>query len=259
MTVLAAEGLTVRRQGRTILDQVSLRLEAGRFIAVIGPNGVGKSLLLACLAGLMTPDDGEVLLDDRPIGAWKDSDLARTRAYLPQNPRCEWPIAVERLVALGLTPALPAFGGLPSHLQAQLDLAMADFDLDRLRGQPATTLSGGELSRAMLARAMVSEPKVLIVDEPTTGLDPRHAIDAARRLKAAATSGRLVVAALHDLTLAGRFADEIVALHEGRVLAAGPAAEVLQSATITRLFGVEATVSQTAQGLLIDLLGGKTI
>jgi len=117
MSILDASQICVRRAGRTILENVSLHADSGDFIAVIGPNGAGKSTLLSILAGLLNPDSGSVLLDGVSIRALSGMKLARRRAYLPQNPRCEWPISVERLVALGLTPTLPVFGGLPADLR----------------------------------------------------------------------------------------------------------------------------------------------
>ena len=151
MSLLAAQGLTVRRGGRAILSGASVTFESGAFVAVIGANGAGKSTLLNVLAGLAKPDAGEVKLDARLLAALPRGELAKRRAFLPQSPRCEWPISVERLVALGLTPHLPAFGGLPADLQPKLTKAIEAFDLADHRDQPATTLSGGELARAMLA------------------------------------------------------------------------------------------------------------
>ena len=254
MSVLACSNLTVRRGGRAILDKVSLSLDGGGFVALIGANGAGKSTLLHCLAGLLKPDAGKASLDGRDLAHWKPADLARVRAFLPQNPRCEWPISVERLVALGLTPTLPAFGGLTTDMATKVSQALAAGDLSAQKDQAATTLSGGELARAMLARALVGEPDCLIVDEPTTGLDPRHAIDAMRRLKALAGQGRLVLAAIHDLTLAARYASGIVALSEGQVIASGPTEATLTPDLIRGVFGVEARITKTADGALVDLL-----
>ena len=136
---------TLARGGREILRGLSLAAAGGEFIAVIGPNGAGKSTLLATLAGLLQPDAGEVLLDGAPLAGLAPRELARRRAYLPQNARCEWPLSVERMVALGLAP----FGREdPQRVEAVL----ADCDLRALRAQAVTTLSGGELARAMLAR-----------------------------------------------------------------------------------------------------------
>src|SRR6201999_3158043 len=169
----------------------------GDFIVVIGPNGAGKSTLLSALAGLIAPAGGEVSLDGIPLSRMSRRDLARRRAYLPQNPVCEWPLSVERLVALGLTAHLPALGPLPAWCDAAVGKALEDHDLSDRREQPVTTLSGGEFSRAMLARAMVGRPDVLIVDEPVTGLDPVHAFTAMARLSAWAAAGHAVIASLH--------------------------------------------------------------
>ncbi len=257
MSELVAQGLTVRRGGRAILDQASLACAGGDFVAVIGPNGAGKSTLLSVLAGLLKPDDGGVSLDGRPIGDYPRADLARRRAYLPQNPRCEWPISVERLVALGLTPSLPAFGGLPAAMAGRIDQVLQDCDLAARRDQAATTLSGGELARAMLARALVGEPRVLIVDEPIAGLDPRHALDSARRLAALARQGVLVVASVHDLTTAARFSTRILALRAGRVVADGPTAQTLTAPRLGEVFDVDARVSGVGEEALVDVRGAS--
>ncbi|MDB5734275.1 MAG: hypothetical protein JWN16_912 [Alphaproteobacteria bacterium] len=241
MTMLAAENVTVSRGGRTILRDVSLQAHAGEFIAVLGPNGAGKSTLLSVLAGLLKPDSGQVLLDARPIA--RVSELARLRAYLPQNPHLEWPISVERLVALGLTPKLPATGGLPDSYAPLITRALEQCDLLGKRDQPATTLSGGEFARAMLARAIVAAPKILIVDEPITGLDPRHAMASMRLLSDIAHGGTLVIASLHDLTLAARHAARVVVLVDGAV--AGDT-DSLTDELIHRAFGVRSMA--TGQG-----------
>ncbi len=130
-------------------------------------------------------------------------------------------------MALGLTPSLPLFVGLPEPLRRRVDEALEAHDLVDLRDRRADALSGGERSRAMLARAAVGDPQILIVDEPTAGLDPRHALDAIRRLRAHADRERSVIMAIHDLDLAVRAADEVLALKDGRILAAGPVEAVV--------------------------------
>jgi iron complex transport system ATP-binding protein len=239
--MIAAENILVMRDGRRILDDVSLTARAGEFIAVIGPNGAGKSTLLSVLAGLLKPDAGSVTLDGAPLPP--GDLLARRRAWLPQNPHLEWPISVERLVALGLTPHLPTLGGLPRQWQPAITWALAQCDLLDRRDQPATTLSGGEFARAMLARAMVGDPDILIVDEPITGLDPLHAMQSMALLSRFAAGGKLVIASLHDLTLAARHASRIIALVDGRMAAD---ADSLTETLIHRVFGVAAT--RTGQG-----------
>jgi iron complex transport system ATP-binding protein len=252
MSILDASRICVRRGRRAILDNVSLRAQSGDFIAVIGANGAGKSTLLSVLAGLLKPDSGTVLLDRVSVHAQSGMKLAQRRAYLPQNPRCEWPISVERLVALGLTPTLPALGGLPARFEPLITQALQACDLLDHREQPATTLSGGELARAMMARALVADPDVLIIDEPIAGLDPKHALDTARRLQGLARSGKLVIASLHDLTLAGRYANRIFALTNGRVQGDGAVESTLTPGLIRSAFEVEACVSGTQATLYVD-------
>ena len=241
MTLLAAEHITVTRRGRTILRDVSVQAHAGEFIAVLGPNGAGKSTLLRALAGLLKPDAGQVMLDANPVA--RAPHLARVRAYLPQSPHLEWPITVERLVALGLTPHLPATGNLPESFAAAITRALERCDLADKRDQVATTLSGGEFARAMLARAIVGDPKMLIVDEPITGLDPRHAMASMRLLSDIARAGTLVIASLHDLTLATRHCARFIVLVDGQVTAD---TDLFTEELVHRAFGVRALL--TGQG-----------
>jgi iron complex transport system ATP-binding protein len=258
MSKLAAHNITVRRNGRAIVDDVSFDLETGGFVALVGANGAGKSTLLSVLAGLIKADAGEVSIDGKPMAGLDRRDLARRRAYLPQSLRAEWPIAVERLVALGLTPYLPAFGGLPGGMEPRLTQAIEACDLVAHRFQPATTLSGGELARAMLARALIGDPQILIADEPTAGLDPKHALDTVGRLKGLAGQGRLVIASLHDLTLAARYSTHLMAMQDGRLVAFGPTAEVLTAALLKQVFEVEACITGAGAAAFVDYLAPAT-
>ncbi|HXS06533.1 MAG TPA: ABC transporter ATP-binding protein [Rhizomicrobium sp.] len=253
MSVLLAEHLSVNRGGRAILNDVSLMAGPGDFVAVIGPNGAGKSTLLSALAGLVVPANGEISLNGVPLHKIPRKVLARRRAYLPQNPLCEWPLSVERLVALGLTAHLPALGSFPAWFDDAIAAALKDHDLASRREQPVTTLSGGEFSRAMLARAMVGRPDILIVDEPVTGLDPVHAFTAMARLSAWAAAGHAVIASLHDLTLAGRYATRVLALKEGSLAGEG----ALDGALIRNVFGVAAEIRGTGSHFAVDFLTPK--
>ena len=254
--MLLAENIRVHRGGRAILEDVSLQAAAGEFIAIVGSNGAGKSTLLNVLAGLLRPDSGRVAFKGRPLAEFDGAELARLRAYLPQNPRCEWPISVERLVALGLTPKLPTFGGFSAADERRIAHAIETGDLVEHRHQEATSLSGGELARAMLARAYVGDPEALIVDEPIAGLDPKHALDAMRRLKLFAADGKLVIAALHDLTLAARYATRIIAMRNGRIESDGAVASTLTSEMIRRVFDIEARVVGRGEDGYVDFVGG---
>jgi len=254
MSALDLAHVTVRRGGVTVLDDVSVRFAAGRLTAVIGPNGAGKSTMLDVAAGLLEPASGAVRLGGEDLHAIGRRALARRRAYLPQRASVEWPISVERVVALGLTPSLPAFGDLPQALRPAIDEALAACNLSELRARPATRLSGGELARTMLARAIVGDPELLIVDEPTAGLDPRHAIDAVRRMRARTDAGRTVVMAIRDLDLALGHADDLVAIRDGRILAAGPVADVATEALIGSLYDVSARIVRDAEGASVRFM-----
>lgn len=253
MTHLVGRDIHLQRGGRPVLHAISVSAQRGEFIAVLGPNGAGKSSLLAVLAGLLRPDRGEVLLDEVPLRLIRPRSLARRRAFLPQNPRCDWPIPVERLVGLGLTPSLPAFGGFDEADAARIDAALGACGLLEHRLQSATTLSGGELARAMLARALVGDPDILVIDEPLAGLDPRHALDAAHRLgHLAREHGKLVIAAVHDLNLALRHATRIWALRDGRLLADGPPATTLDAALLRRVYDVNGCVAGEGERAYVD-------
>jgi len=178
-----------------------------------------------------------VMLDAKRLSHLSSLQLARLRAYLPQNPRLEWPLTVERLVALGLTPKLPATGGLPQDYMSAISRALELCDLAHKHDQVATTLSGGEFTRAMLARAIVGKPQILIVDEPITGLDPAHAMQCMSLLRDFARAGTLVVAALHDLTLGSRYAGRAIVVVDGGVAFD---ADSLTEEIIHSTFGVRA-------------------
>lgn len=251
MNTLVLAQVVARRGGRIVLDGVDATFAAGRLTAVIGPNGAGKSSLLEVAAGLRAPTAGTVTLDGEPLGGLARRALARRRAYLPQRAGVDWPISVERVVALGLTPSLPAFGGLPARYAAAVTRALEACDLAALRDRPATALSGGELARVMLARAIVGDPELLIVDEPTAGLDPRHALDAMRRLRARADAGRTVVMAVHEIEFAARYADAVVALRHGRVVASGLTVEVLTETVLGALYELDVRVRRDGDGVSI--------
>lgn len=243
MSRIEAREVGVIRGGRAILDGVTMTVESGQLIGLIGPNGAGKSTLMSVLAGLLEPERGTVEIDGTAVSSFDRRALARARAFLPQNPRAEWPVSVERLVALGLTPQLPVFGGLPDDLQSRVAAAIAMVDLTSHADQPATTLSGGELARAMLARALVGNPVMLMADEPLAGLDPRHALDSMGRLRRLADGGKLVVASIHELTLAARYTTHIAVMRDGKLVAFGPTARTLTSALLNDVFEVDACVT----------------
>ena len=255
-TQLSARGLSVVLGGRTVVDTVSLDLRPGEVTAIIGPNGAGKSTLLTALAGLRKPQTGTISLGDKPLAELPDRIRAQRIGYLPQIPEIAWAVDVETLVGLGRSPWRGAFSGdLGSEDRAIVARAIAATNLQAFTHRIAQTLSGGERARALMARVLAGEPEWLLADEPLTGLDPGHQFDACALLRRIADEGRGVAITLHDLALAGRFADRVVVLAGGRIVTDAPPAEALTARLLAEVYGVDATVSRDGAGLAIAMHG----
>jgi iron complex transport system ATP-binding protein len=221
---------------------VDLDLEPGRLIVAVGPNGAGKTTLLRALAGLVSPAKGDVTLNGTPVASLRAAERARSIAYLPQAGTVGWPLAVESIVALGRLP----HGERPDALSAAghhaVAAAIAAVGLKGFDGRPVTELSGGERARALLARALATEAPVLLVDEPVAALDPRHQLIVLDVLRAQTRAGAIVLAVMHDLALAARFADEVILLTDGKVQSRGVPAAVLTEERLAACFGIAARV-----------------
>jgi iron complex transport system ATP-binding protein len=252
-TALSAEALTVRLGGRTVLDGVTLALRPGEVTVIVGPNGAGKSTLLTCLAGLRRPDLGCVTLDGQALAKILARARARLIGYLPQTPEIAWRLDVHTFVRLGRTAHRGVFGETAADAAA-VDLALTRTAMTAFAGRDITSLSGGERARALIARALAGEPAWLLADEPLTGLDLAHQLDAAALFRTVAAGGVGVVAAVHDLAFAARAADRVVLLAEGRILADGAPASALGPAHLARAYGVETRWIVGAGGPLLDVL-----
>lgn len=219
------------------LADLSLNVHEGEVTAICGPNGAGKSTLLSCLAGLLAPDRGDVLAGGMPLAAMPTGDRARLIGYLPQTPEVAWDVSVEVLVSLGRLP----WRGAPTHeAQAAIDEALAAMDMDALRHRPVSHLSGGERSRALMARVLATRPAWLLADEPLASLDLGHAARLVRSLREQASAGRGVVLVLHDLATAMNHADRVIVLDGGQLVAEGAAEEALAEEVIEKVWKVPA-------------------
>ena len=237
--MLAAENIRVLRQRtRVVLDAVSCQLRPGTLTGIVGPNGAGKSTLLQALAGLLPVAEGRVALDGTPICDIDRLNLARAIAYLPQDRRVHWPLPVRDIVALGRLPHRRTPAGETRADQAAIDAALATMDLVGLVDRSADQLSGGELGRALIGRALAQQAAIILADEPAAGLDPAHALELFGVFRRLADDGHTIAVAMHDLSMAARFCHEVVVLGDGRVAAAGPAAQVLTHAHLEPVFGV---------------------
>ncbi|WP_211196139.1 ABC transporter ATP-binding protein [Alteraurantiacibacter aquimixticola] len=211
------------------LDDVTAKLEPGKITAICGPNGAGKSSLLAVLAGLLSPDSGEVQLDDCLLASLPAKQRARRIGYLPQVGEVAWNLSVEALAGLG---RLPHGDGASDPVER----ALAAVDLANMRHRPASTLSGGERARALLARVLAGEPQWILADEPLAALDIAQQLAMLRHLRKAADQGAGVVLVLHDLSLAMNHADEVVVLSEGRLHEKGPPEAALSRSVIEEVW-----------------------
>ena len=220
---LTAQGLNVKLAGRAVLNDISLSLPSGHLVALVGPNGAGKTTLLRALAGLL-PSDGAIHVGGEALSSLSLRERARRFAYLPQGHVVHWPLPARDIVALGRYPhgATDPARLSPSDSEAVLR-AMQATDVVEFADRRVTELSGGERSRVALARVLAVEAPVILADEPTASLDPRHQIDVMKSLRAAADRGVLVIVVTHDLGLAARFADTVLVLREGRLVVAGRA------------------------------------
>jgi iron complex transport system ATP-binding protein len=250
MVSIVADALAVTLGTRRVLHGVSFAWQPGTLVGVLGPNGAGKSTLVRALLGLL-PHTGTVTIDGAPRAALSRAGIARRIAYLPQGQTLHWPVTVERLVALGRLPHLAPFSRLSPADHAAVATAMARADVTPLAHRTATELSGGERARVLLARALAVEAPALIADEPLASLDPAHQIEGMELLRAQADAGGLVVAVLHDLTLAARFCDRVLVLADGTMAADGPPGEVLTPALLARVYGI--TAFSGDNGLLVPL------
>jgi iron complex transport system ATP-binding protein len=237
---LTAQGVSVRLSGRTVLNDVTLALSPGHLVALVGPNGAGKTTLLRALAGLV-PSDGAIHVGGDALSALPLRERARRFGYLPQGHIVHWPLAARDIVALGRYPHGATDPGrlTPRDSEAVLR-AMQAADVVEFGGRRVTELSGGERSRVALARVLAVEAPVILADEPTASLDPRHQIDVMKTLRTAADQGTLVIVVTHDLGLAARFADTVLVLSEGRLVSQGAPSQALSEQVMGDVFRISA-------------------
>ena len=238
--MLAAQQLEVTLSGRTVLHDVSVSLPSGQLVALVGPNGAGKTTLLRALAGLVS-STGTVEVEGDRLSSLPLRERAKRFGYLPQGHLVHWPLPAKDVVALGRYPhgaTDPA--RLSPRDEAAVLRAMQATNVVEFSERPVTELSGGERSRVALARVLAVEAPIVLADEPTASLDPRYQLDVMINLRSAADRGVLVVVVTHDLGLAARFADTVLVLSDGRLVAQGKPAQALSEQVMADVFRISA-------------------
>jgi len=255
MTELIAENISLSVGDATLLRGASLTLRAGELVAVLGPNGAGKTSLLRAMLGLTDLTDGSARLDGLECARLSAAERARKVSYLPQRRPLAWPNTVRDIVALGRFAHGAALGRLSSEDSAAVEDALTACDLNTLADRNANSLSGGELARVHFARALAARTPLLIADEPVAALDPRHQLRIAALIRKFVDGGGGALVVLHEVELAARFADRLVWMSGGKIVAAGSPRETLSAQIMHDVYGVRARIESDDQGFGIRVEG----
>lgn len=248
MSKLSLIGVGLTIDGRTLVRDVSLDLQPQKLIAFVGPNGAGKTTLLRILARLIAPTEGRALLDNVDLQSFRRRDLARHIAFMPQDTHIDFSFTVAELVAMGRHAHLGRFAQLTSGDHRAITEAMKRADVVSLANRFVTELSAGERQRVLIARSLATEADIILLDEPVANLDISHALDVLDLCLELAAEGKLIGIAMHDLNAAGRYANDIVLIDQGRIVQSGLPSEVLTEELLSKIFEVSTERAATADG-----------
>jgi iron-chelate-transporting ATPase len=238
-SIFTLQGLSFSVPGRTLLQPLSLTFPQGKVCGLIGHNGSGKSTLLKMLGRHQPPSSGEALLNDVPLALWDNKAFAREVAYLPQQLPAAEGMTVRELVAIGRYPWHGALGRFRQEDRQQVEEAIALVDLKPLANRLVDSLSGGERQRAWLAMMVAQNSRCLLLDEPTSALDIAHQVEVLGLIQRLSRErGLTVIAVLHDINMAARYCDHLVALRGGEMIAQGPADSLMQGAVLEQIYGI---------------------
>ncbi|WP_218080349.1 ABC transporter ATP-binding protein [Anthocerotibacter panamensis] len=242
---------------KLLIQGVNFVLGTGEWVSLLGPNGSGKSTLLRLLSRILTPSGGVVLLDGEAIHTQPPWRVAQKMALLPQHQTVPQGLTVRQLVSLGRTPYQPWWRwSLSDEDQAKIEQALIQTQIQALSERPLEHLSGGERQRAFLALALAQDPRILLLDEPTTYLDLRYQLELLALLHTLNQERHLsILSVLHELNLAARYSHRLALLKKGRIVALGTVGEVMTPAYLAEVFGVAATILDTPIGPQICALG----
>ncbi len=251
MSSLALERLSVRYGRSAVVHDFSATIKPGDWLCLIGPNGAGKSSILRAIIGL-ADHGGEIDVDGSPLRLRSLRRRAELIAYVPQSPSLPVEMTAFEYVLLGRNPYVSYFGTESAHDRGMVASVLERLDMAGFANRELGSLSGGEQQRLVLARALAQEAPILLLDEPTSSLDIGHqqqALELVDRLRR--DHGLTVISAMHDLTLAGLYADRLALLHEGHLVVAGSAAQVLRAETLAEFYGVSVSVHHEPDGTVV--------
>ena len=240
--------LTFSYGSQRLLHDVSFTTQPGEVIALLGPNGVGKSTLFRCMLGFLKPQAGSVLADGRDVREYNQKELAHQIAYIPQSYSPSFDYNVREVVLMGMTARLGLFSSPGREEEARAMQTMQSLGIYALADRSCAKISGGERQLMLLARALVQEAKVLLMDEPTASLDYGNSCRVMERVRALGEAGYTVIFSTHDPNQAPRYADRVLAMQDGALLADGSPEAVLTEQMLSRLYGVQVTVASVDAG-----------
>ena len=246
--MLKINNVSVTLDGVNCLNKVSIDLNKGEFLGLIGPNGSGKSTLLKAIAGINSISSGSISLDNQNIHSLDSKTRGKQLGYLEQHGEIHWPLTVERLIAFGRIPHMDSWSTLTEEDKQHIDNAMQQTDTSHLKKRIATTLSGGEKCRVLLARVLAGNPDILLVDEPTAALDPAHQLIVMNTLQQYVEAGGSVIIAIHDLSLAAQYCHRLVMLNKGEIANQGQPESVITQDSLSSVYGINAEIENNVNG-----------
>ena len=255
--LLTANEISFDYESRRVLEKVSLSIQAGEFVGLIGANGSGKTTLLRILLGLLPAQSGEVFLGVDSIKSLSRREIARRATLVQQDTTIDFDFTAREIVAMGRTPYLGRFTPEKSADREAIANAMRATETEGFANRFVTELSGGERQRVHIARAVAQETPLVLLDEPTSNLDLTHQFDALQLIKNLTRAGKAALAAIHDLSLAWRFCDRLLLLSNGRIVAGGKPFEVITETNLLDHFGLRARVGRDEEtgSLIVSPLG----
>ena len=254
MTKLSLSNIGLSITSKVILESINLELNSGELVVLLGANGAGKSSVLRSALGLVPVSTGESLIDEKLVTTLSSANRAKKVAYLPQKRPLAWPIKVFDVVSLGRYAFGVNLGRLKNDDLELVESAITNCGLEQLRNRRVDTLSGGEAARVHVARAFAANAALLLADEPTAALDPKHQLDVMQLIRRYVDMGGGALVVGHEASLAARFADRLVWMRDGGIIADGTVKETMTAAMMAQIYGVSAQIGEVAGHINVSII-----